>query len=37
MRAVLTLEASRSDGTKYRIRLSLGVFIVGWLLKYFGL
>jgi uncharacterized membrane protein YGL010W len=37
MRAILTLEASRSDGTKYRMELSLGVFVVGWLLRYFGL
>ncbi len=37
MRATLILEASRSNGTKYRMELSLGVIALGWLLKYFGL
>jgi hypothetical protein len=33
MRATLILEASRPDGTKYRMELSLGFFLMAGLLK----
>lgn len=36
MRASLILEASRSDGAKYRVELNLGLFALGWLLRWFG-
>lgn len=36
MRATLVLEASRSDGTMYRMELSVGALLLGWLLKYIG-
>jgi hypothetical protein len=37
MRATLILVASRSDGTKYQMELSLGFVLLAGLLKYFGL
>lgn len=36
MRATSVLEAGRSDGTMYRMELSVGTLLLGWLLKYFG-
>ena len=36
MRASLILEASRPDGSLYRVELSLGLFALGWLTRYFG-
>ena len=37
MRATFILEASKSDGTMYRMQTSLDVLVLGWLLRYFGL
>jgi hypothetical protein len=36
MRASLIFEANRSSGS-YRVEIDLGVFALGWLLRWFGL
>ena len=36
MSASLILEASGSSGAKYRMEITLGVFSLGWLLRWFG-
>jgi hypothetical protein len=36
MKATFVLEASRPDGSLYRVELSLGLFALGWLARYFG-
>lgn len=35
MQATLVLEASRSDGAKYRFELNLGLPALGWLGRWF--
>lgn len=35
MQATLVLEASRSDGAKYRLELNLGLLVLGWLGRWF--
>lgn len=35
MRATFILEASKPCGTKYRVELSLGLLLLGWLLGVF--
>jgi hypothetical protein len=35
MRASLILEASGSNGAKFRIELTLGLAALGWLIGYF--
>ncbi len=37
MQAIMVLEASKPDGTVYRMKFTLGVFAPGWLLRYFAL
>lgn len=34
MHAVMILEASRPDGTVYRMQFGLGISVPGWLLRY---
>lgn len=36
MVALMVLEASKPDGTKYRMEFTLGLVPWGWLLKVFG-
>ena len=36
MVALMVLEASKSDGTKYRMEFTLGIAPLSWLLKVFS-
>ncbi len=35
MQPAFVLEASRSDGAKYRLELNLGLMVLGWLGRLF--
>ena len=37
MRAIFILEASKSDGTMYRMQTTLDLYGLGWLLRAIGL